>query len=89
MYPGMNGTVCFPRAQRQKVPAVPLAALEEDGGRIVIYTAYDPETDRLLSPVEVKTGLSDGTDVEILSGLSIDDVYCYRYADSISYVTEQ
>ena len=89
MYPGMNGTVCFPRAQRQKVPAVPLAALEEDGGRIVIYTAYDPETDRLLSPVEVKTGLSDGTDAEILSGLSIGDVYCYRYADSISYVTEQ
>ena len=50
--------------------------------------AYSEETDELLSPVEVKTGVSDGTDVEIVSGLSLGDVYCYRYADSISYVTE-
>jgi hypothetical protein len=38
--------------------------------------------------VEVQTGLSDGADVEILSGLSVGDAYCYRYADAISYVTE-
>ena len=88
LYPGMNGTVCFPRAQRRKVPAVPLAALAEEGSRTLVYTAYDPETDQLLSPVEVQTGLSDGTDVEILSGLSVGDAYCYRYADAISYVTE-
>ena len=89
LYPGMNGTVCFPRAQRQQVPTVPLAVLEEDGSRILVYTAYDAETDQLLSPVEVQTGLSDGTDVEILSGLSVGDDYCYRYADAISYVTEE
>ena len=88
LYPGMNGTVCFPRAQRRKVPAVPLAALAEEGSRTLVFTAYDPETDQLLSPVEVQTGLSDGTDVEILSGLSVGDAYCYRYADAISYVTE-
>ena len=88
LYPGMNGTVSFPRAERQKVPTVPLAAVEEDGSRTVIYTAYDPETDQLLSPVEIQTGLSDGTDVELLAGLSLGDTYCYRYADSISYVTE-
>ena len=88
LYPGMNGTVSFPRAERQKVPTVPLAAVEEDGSRTVIYTAYDPETDQLFSPVEIQTGLSDGTDVELLAGLSLGDTYCYRYADSISYVTE-
>ena len=66
----------------------PLAALAEEGSRTLVYTAYDPETDQLLSPVEVQTGLSDGTDVEILSGLSVGDAYCYRYADAISYVTE-
>ena len=88
LYPGMNGTVCFPRAQRRKVPAVPLAALAEEGSRTLVYTAYDPETDQLLSPMEVQTGLSDGTDVEILAGLSVGDAYCYRYADAISYVTE-
>ena len=88
LYPGMNGTVCFPRKEGQKVPAVPLAALEEDGARTLVYTAYSEETDELLSPVEVQTGVSDGTDVEIVSGLSLGDTFYYRYADSISYVTE-
>ena len=67
---------------------ISLAALEEDGTRTVVYTAYDPETDALLSPVEVQTGISDGTDVEILSGLALGEPYYYRYAESISYVTE-
>ena len=88
LYPGMNGTVCFPRSQGRQVPTVPLAALVEEGNRTLVYTAYDPETDQLLSPVEVKTGLSDGTDVQILAGLSLGDAYFYRYADAISYVTE-
>ena len=88
LYPGMNGTVCFPRGEERTVPAVPLAALEEAGNRTLVYTAYDEETEQLLSPVEVQTGISDGTDVEILSGLRLGDPYCYRYADSISYVTE-
>lgn len=88
LYPGMNGVVCFPRSEEQAVATVPLAALTEDGGRTMVYTAYDEETDELLSPVEVQTGVSDGTDVQILSGLTVGDTYCYKYADSISYVTE-
>ena len=88
LYPGMNGTACFPRRTGATVPTVPLVALEEEGNRILIYTAYDEETDALLSPVEVQTGLSDGTDVEIAAGLSPGDAYWYRYADAISYVTE-
>ena len=88
LYPGMNGTVCFPRSEKQGVLTVPLAALTEEGPRTLIYTAYDEETDELLSPVEVQTGISDGTDVEILSGLSLGDTYYYRYADTISYVTD-
>ena len=88
LYPGMNGTVCFLRTEKQDVLTVPLAALEEDGTRTVVYTAYDPETDALLSPIEVQAGISDGTDVEILSGLALGEPYYYRYAESISYVTE-
>ena len=67
---------------------MPLAALVEDGTRTLVYTAYNEETDELLSPVEVQTGVSDGTDVEILSGLSVGDTFYYRYADEVSYVTE-
>ena len=88
LYPGMNGTVCFPRSEGRDVLTVPLAALHEDGTRTQVYTAYDEETDQLLIPVEVKTGISDGTDVEIRSGLSLGTPYFYHYADSISYVTE-
>ena len=88
LYPGMNGTVCFPRRTGNGVMTVPLAAVSEEGRRVVVYTAYDEETDELLSPVEVQTGVSDGTDVEILAGLALGDAYCYRYADAISYVTE-
>ena len=88
LYPGMNGTVCFPRRTGNAVMTVPLAALSEEGRRVVVYTAYDEETDELLSPVEVQTGVSDGTDVEIVAGLAPGDDYCYRYADAISYVTE-
>ena len=88
MYPGMNGTVCFPRSEKKEALTVPLAALKENGGEIVIYTAYNEETGELLSPVKVQTGISDGTDVEIVSGLALGDAYYYRYADAISYMTE-
>ena len=88
LYPGMNGTVCFPRSEGQAVLTVPLAALTEEGNRTVVFTAYDEEKDELLSPVTVQTGVSDGTYVEILSGLDPGDTYYYRYADSISYITE-
>ena len=87
LYPGMNGTVCFPRETKENVLTVPLAALTENGNSIVLYTGYDEKTDSLILPVEVETGISDGTDVEILSGFSEWAVYWYRYAESISYVT--
>ena len=88
LYPGMNGTVCFPRSEGKTVPTVPLAAVEEKGSRTVVYTGYSEETNELTGPVAVETGISDGTDVEITAGLSVGETYYYRYADSISYVTE-
>ena len=87
LYPGMNGTVCFPRREGKAVLTVPLVAVTEEGDRMLVYTAYNEETDELLSPVTVQTGVSDGTDVEIVSGLALGDTYYYRYADAISYVT--
>lgn len=87
LYPGMNGTVCFPRQEGNGVLTVPLAAVVEEGDRTLIYTAYDEAANQLLAPVEVQTGVSDGTDVQIVSGLSPGDTYYYRYADAISYVT--
>lgn len=87
LYPGMNGTVCFPRETKENILTVPLAALAENGNSIILYTGYDEKTDSLILPVKVETGISDGTDVEILSGFSEGAAYWYRYAESISYVT--
>ena len=87
LLPGMNGTVCFPKETKENVLTVPLAAIEEKGNSVVVYTGYDEQTDQLILPVEVETGISDGTDVEILSGLLEGTVYWYRFAESISYAT--
>ena len=88
MRTGMNAAVLLAKNTEDNVLTVPLAALNEDGNSITVYTAYDAETDTLLNPVPVTTGLSDGENVVILSGLTSGDSYYYRYADSIAYQTE-
>ena len=87
MRAGMNGTVIVAGKTRTDALLLPLAALSEDGNAVTVWTGYDAETDTLLNPVPVETGVSDGTNVEILSGLSEGDPYFYRYADSVSYAT--
>ena len=42
----------------------------EDGGRLYVYTGYDPQKQMFLSPVDVTIGFSDEEKVEILSGLT-------------------
>lgn len=66
---------------------IPVAALYEQGNPVVVYRGYDPETNALIDPVPVTTGFSDGTNAEILSGLSAGDIYYYNYADSVVYTT--
>ena len=43
--------------------------MEEESG-VYVYTSYDEETETFGGLLEVTTGLSDGENVEILSGLS-------------------
>ena len=88
MLAGMNATIVLAGPQSEQRPLIPLAALNENGNVVTVYTAYDPETDTLLSPVTVTIGCSDGTNAELLSGLSAGDAYYYRYAESIAYQTE-
>ncbi|MCR5058184.1 MAG: HlyD family efflux transporter periplasmic adaptor subunit [Clostridiales bacterium] len=82
MYNGMNAgirvTVC-----EEEYLTVPVAALIEENGNTYVYTLYDEEEERFDGLTEVVTGVSDGTDVQIVSGLSEGDTVCYRYADSI------
>ena len=85
MLSGMNASVKITTAVSQPVQTVPAEAVFFDSGKSWLYTGYDEKTDTLLSPVAVETGMSDGSVVEILSGLDSGTTFYYRYADTIEY----
>ena len=85
MRSGMNASVKITTGVSGKVPTVPAAAVVFDAGKSWLYTGYNEKTDTLTGPVEIQTGLSDGTLVELLSGLPEGSSFYYRYADSIEY----
>ena len=88
MLAGMSATAYIPLTTRKDVLTIPVAALVEEGGRTVVYTALDPETGEPCSPVEVTTGVSDGITAEILSGMESADVFYYSYYDTLEVSTE-
>ncbi len=85
MLEGMNASVFVELDRLEQVLTVPAAAVHEDGSRIYVYTGYDEASDALLEPVTVTTGASDGSYIQILSGLTAGDPVCYRFADTITY----
>ena len=85
MLSGMNTHVSIVDEKKEKVMVIPVSALYEDGEHVYIYTGYDSKNDELTGMKEVTTGLSDGENVEILSGLETSDKIYYKYADSLTY----
>lgn len=85
MRSGMNASVKITTSVSGTVPTVPAAAVVFDAGKSWLYTGYNEKTDTLTDPVEIQTGLSDGSLVELLSGLPEGSSFYYRYADSIEY----
>jgi hypothetical protein len=82
---GMNASVKITTAQTEASAAIPVNALVEEGSRTYVYTSYDEKSDSLGGLTEVQTGISDGTLVEILSGLEPGATVYYRYADTMNY----
>ena len=82
MLQGMNATAILTTGSTENVLTVPVAALDQRGGRSYVYTGFDSEKRTLLDPVEVELGVSDGQTVEILSGLSEGDQVWYSYYES-------
>ncbi len=68
-----------------EVISVPAEALIEKDNKTYVYTEYDKESDTLSGEVEVKTGISDGKNVEIVSGLNEGDQVWYKYAEGLVY----
>lgn len=85
MLSGMNASVKITTGVSGTVPTVPAAAVVFDAGKSWLYTGYNEKTDTLTDPVEIQTGLSDGSLVELLSGLPEGSSFYFRYADSIEY----
>lgn len=85
MLTGMNAAVRVQLAENADLLLIPLAAVQEDADGIYVCTGYDKNSNEATAPVEITTGLSDGENVEVLSGLTEGDTVYYRYADTLEY----
>lgn len=85
MLTGMNAAVRVQLAENEGLLLIPLAAVQEDADGIYVCTGYDKNSNEATAPVEITTGLSDGENVEVLSGLTEGDTVYYRYADTLEY----
>ena len=84
MLQGMNASVVVTISSAEDCLIIPEAALQENGKTTTVYTTYDASTGTYGGETEVTTGVSDGTSVEILSGLSEGDTVYYSYTESSS-----
>ena len=84
MLPGMSTTAQLTLYEKMNVLTLPVAALQDEGGKTLVYTGKDKKTGEPANPVEVTTGLSDGENVEILSGIDSGTTVYYSYYDTVT-----
>lgn len=84
MLPGMSTTAQLTLYEKMDVLTLPVAALRDEGGKTLVYTDKDKKTGEPANPVEVTTGLSDGENVEILSGIDSGTTVYYSYYDTVT-----
>lgn len=84
MLPGMSATAQLTLYEKRNVLTLPVAALRDEGGKTLVYTGKDKKTGEPANPVEVTTGLSDGENVEILSGIDSGTTVYYSYYDTVT-----
>ena len=83
MLTGMSARATVPLSTARCEVTVPVEALVQQGAKTLVYTAFDEKTGELTAPVEVTTGVSDGSYAEILSGLNDGDSFYYAYYDTL------
>ena len=87
MLAGMNASVSIEVETKDNILLIPVDALEEDESGVYVYTSYDEKTETFGDPVQVTTGISDGENVEIVSGLSEGSEFWYSCLDVVNYTT--
>lgn len=88
MLSGMSATVSIVLRTASDVLTIPMAALEEQGSKTIVYTGYDEAAGTLTDPVTVTIGVADGENAQILSGLEAGMTYYYSYYDTLELSTE-
>ncbi len=76
MLAGMSASATITVNESENTLVIPSAALQERGNELFVYTALDSEGN-LTGQTTVETGLSNGTQVEVLSGLAEGDTVYY------------
>ena len=82
MLTGMNATAILTVGVTENVLTVPTAALSQKGSRTIVYTGYDSQSHTLTGEREVEIGVSDGENVEIISGLNEGEKVWYSYYET-------
>ena len=83
MLGGMNASARIVVEERDDVLLIPSEALNEIDGQPVVYTGYDDKTGEFIDPVNVEIGLSDGMQIQILSGLDEGSEIWYETYDKL------
>lgn len=78
---GMSASATIHIDESEDAVLIPVNALQEKGGSTFVYTGKDSDGN-LTDEVEVETGLSDGSQVEITSGLKNGDTVYYLKAQN-------
>lgn len=81
MLAGMNASATIIIESKENILTLPAEAVQEHGNRSFVYTEED-EDGMLSGEVEIETGISDGTRVEIISGLEEGQTVYYQMAVS-------
>ena len=82
MLDGMNASCVVTVETLHDVLTVPAAALCDENGVSLMYTALSRDKTSLSEPVPVEVGFSDGETLEILSGLGEGDTVWYTVYDT-------
>lgn len=88
---GMNATATILVKEQADILIVPVITIQEREDRIFVYTEINEETGEFHGEVEVITGVSDGENVEIVSGLEEGTKIYYPLsaAETIDFIPSQ
>jgi len=83
---GMSATATVITAEHLGVMTIPTDAIQEQGNRVFVYTYVD--NDGVLGgEVDIKTGVSDGKNTEVVSGIAAGDTV-YYFSTEIDPMTQ-